>query len=99
MFNAQVICTIVYFFIIVFNVINLYRLITSKSQTMADLRTKIMITKQNTKVLMFSSILNILLIFVSIFSIWSKYRILFSIINLIFIINISITRYVLYRLK
>ena len=99
MFHTKVLGTILYFAIIIFNLTILYRVIISKSQVNFDIVTKITINQSNIKVLIFSSILNILLMLILLFCIWVIYPNFIGTITIIFIANMGITRYKLYKLK
>ena len=99
MFHTKVLGTILYFAIIIFNLTILYRVIISKLQVNFDIVTKITINQSNIKVLIFSSILNILLMLILLFCIWMIYPNFIGTITIIFITNMCITRYKLYKLK
>lgn len=99
MFKAQVFGTIAYSVIIIFNLIILYKIRTSKLQVKFDLVTKITINQKNIKILIVRSVINVLLMAIIIFSIWILQPIFCSIINIIFIINEGITRCRLYNLN
>ena len=99
MFHTKVLGTIIYSAIIILNLTILYGVITSKSQVNFDVVTKITINQANIKVLIFSSILNILLMLILLFCIWMIYPKFIATITTIFIANMGITRYKLYKLK
>ena len=99
MFYIQIFSIIVSFTIIIFNITLLYGVITSKSHVNFDLVTKITLNQQKAKVLIFNTILNILLMLVNMFSIWMVHTDFISIISFIFISNMCITRYKIYKLK
>ena len=99
MFHIQVFGIVVSFTIIIFNITLLYRVITSKSHVNFDLVTKITINQRNAKILIFNSILNILLMLVNMFSIWIVHIDFISIISFIFIVDMCITRYKIYKLR
>lgn len=99
MVYTKILGTILYCAIIIFNLTILYRVITSKSQVNFDVVTKITINQANIIVLIFSSILNILLMLILLFCIWVIYQNFNVTITTMFIANMAITRYKLYRLK